>query len=74
MIFRKNTSDKNVFDSVFYNNEYGIKHMLETDVVIDVGGHIGSFALKAWEHNSRNIYTYEPVSYTHLTLPTKRIV
>ena len=59
MIFRDYSSDKNVFTSVFDRNEYKLDELAPTDVVVDIGGHIGSFALLAYVKGSRNINTFE---------------
>lgn len=59
MILREHSSDFAVFNSVFNKNEYGIDFLQESDIIVDVGGHIGSFSLLAYEKGSRNIYSYE---------------
>lgn len=59
MYFRPNTTDAAIFNSVFNHNEYKINTFKDTDVIVDIGAHIGSFSLLAWEKSCRNIYAYE---------------
>jgi FkbM family methyltransferase len=68
MNFRSNTNDEEIFRSVFTNNQYNIGNLKEEDVVVDIGSHAGFFALKAWDHGARNIYTYEPFEENFLAL------
>jgi hypothetical protein len=43
--FRPGTLDRLIFDSVVAHNEYRLPERFEPpDVVVDVGGHIGTFA------------------------------
>lgn len=62
MFFRPNTNDEYVYNSVFTNNEYNVGKFKDSDLVIDIGAHIGSFSLRAWENGSRNIFSFEPFS------------
>ena len=55
----KNTWDKTIFKECFIENEYGIQNLEENDVVLDIGGHIGSFARLCWNKGSRNIHGFE---------------
>lgn len=59
MYFRPNTQDEAIYNSVFNKNEYQISPFKDTDVIVDVGAHIGSFSLLAWEKQCRNIFAYE---------------
>lgn len=68
MIFRENTNDQDVYFDVFINNEYKIGKFSPEDIVIDVGGHIGSFALLAWENESRQIHSFEPYIHNYASL------
>lgn len=68
MLFRENTNDDHVYSDVFINNEYKIGQFSPEDIVIDIGGHIGSFALRAWENNSREVYCYEPFILNYASL------
>ena len=57
---RPNTIDAWVWEQVVTHNEYGIGDLAAHDRVIDIGGHIGSFAYLAYQRGSRNIAVYEP--------------
>lgn len=59
LLFRNKTSDKHIFNLVFNENEYKLKELSEKCIVVDIGAHIGSFSLKAYEMGSRNIYSFE---------------
>lgn len=58
--FRDNTSDKNIFYDVFERNEYKLPVLKPTDLVLDIGAHIGSFSAKAYAMGSRSVVAYEP--------------
>lgn len=75
-MFRPNTLDRHIYAQVVAQNEYRLPRSLsEDDVVIDVGGHIGSFAYAAHMRGSRNIHVYEAhpenakMCMTNLNLP-----
>ena len=55
----KNSWDKTIFKECFIDNEYGIVNLEHSDVVLDIGGHIGSFARLCWNKGSRNIHGFE---------------
>lgn len=44
LIFREGTYDELIWDQVFNQNEYKIPDRVDGFVVVEVGGHIGSFA------------------------------
>lgn len=48
---------------IFYQHVYTPDHLSvgSGDVVVDIGGHIGTFTLFALHHGARRVYTYEPV-------------
>lgn len=58
-IFRPKTWDQDIWNSVYKNNEYGIKRRW-TGSVIDVGGHTGSFTKFILEKGARKVWTIEP--------------
>jgi FkbM family methyltransferase len=55
----RNSWDRTIFQECFVENEYKITDFKETDVIIDLGCHIGSFSLLAHEKGSKNIYAFE---------------
>jgi FkbM family methyltransferase len=58
--FRKGSTDRNVFENVRGANEYKLPaHFEPGDVILDIGGHIGSFALACHDRGSRKIYCFE---------------
>jgi FkbM family methyltransferase len=58
--FRKGTSDWNIYESVAVQNEYRLPAVLHPDdAVLDVGGHIGSFAAACHARGSRSILCFE---------------
>jgi FkbM family methyltransferase len=58
-LFRDRSNDENVFNNVFKINEYNLPELSKDSVIVDIGAHIGSFSLKAFEMGSRNIYSFE---------------
>jgi FkbM family methyltransferase len=63
LTFRPGTIDHLVYRSVVECNEYRIPAFLSaTDLIIDVGAHIGSFSWLCWSRGARNIEAFEPES------------
>ncbi len=59
--FRRETFDENIFTSVALANEYALPdHFAAEDRIVDVGGHIGSFAATCHARGSRAILCFEP--------------
>jgi FkbM family methyltransferase len=59
--FRTNTVDESVFHSVVLHNEYFLpKRLRPEDTIVDIGAHIGSFALACHVRGSRRIHAFEP--------------
>jgi len=59
---REDTSDRDIFTAVVTQDEYGLRGMwfANTDVVLDIGAHTGSFALAAFDRGCRRIGCHEP--------------
>lgn len=58
--FRTETFDENIFRSVVLEDEYEVPGRLEeTDTIIDVGAHIGSFSALCFSRGSRRILSFE---------------
>ncbi len=59
--FREGSNDDLIFQAVNQNDEYrlGGTTFKPDDVVIDIGGHVGSFMFNAWTRGSRRIESYE---------------
>jgi FkbM family methyltransferase len=62
----RNGWDAQIFRECYVENEYEIGQLKSDDVVIDLGTHIGSFSLLAYEKGSRKIYTYEATEDNYL--------
>jgi FkbM family methyltransferase len=59
--FRRGTLDQAIFNAVVVHNEYRLpKAFAPADVVIDIGGHIGSFAQAVLSRGCRNVTCVEP--------------
>lgn len=59
--FRENTQDQTVIRDVFHGNEYRLpKAFAKTDVIVDVGGHIGLFALSCIYRGAGLVVSIEP--------------
>ena len=59
--FRSGTVDRIVFNGVVGRNEYQLPDSFTpSDVVIDVGAHIGSFAYAAVQRGCEHVYSFEP--------------
>lgn len=60
LLFRANTWDANIWNSIVHGNEYGIINNWN-DYVIDIGGHIGSFSYFMTTHkNTKKSIVIEP--------------
>lgn len=57
--FRENTYDASIFDFVVRQNEYELGD-LSGKRILDVGGHIGCFALKALRCGAEKVVSFEP--------------
>ena len=59
--FRSGTLDEAIFNQVVNVNEYHLPSCFESsDIVIDVGAHIGSFAQAVVSRGCRRVYCIEP--------------
>jgi FkbM family methyltransferase len=59
-LFRNGTYDQAIYRSVAELNEYGLPDRFNAhDVVIDIGGHIGSFSAACQARGSRSIHCFE---------------
>jgi FkbM family methyltransferase len=61
----RNSWDKSIFQSCFVENEYNLTRFQESDVVVDLGCHIGSFSLLAYKKGSRRIFSFEAMKYNY---------
>lgn len=57
--FRPGTNDRDVWQAAFVENEYAIPFFNESDTIVDIGMHIGSFSCLAYMHGSRRVHGYE---------------
>lgn len=58
--FRPNTTDRGIFELVFLRNEYRLPSKFPaSSVVIDIGGHIGSFSAAVCERGGQHVFCYE---------------
>ena len=66
----RNYWDRGIMKSVILYDEYDIalEEFDPADIIIDVGGHIGSFSYLCHRHGSRNIYCYEAESENYRVL------
>jgi FkbM family methyltransferase len=61
LILRGDTCDSNIFNTVVKENQYQLPERFHsTDVVIDVGAHVGSFAYACNKRGARTIVSFEP--------------
>lgn len=58
-IFRQGTWDRDIWNSVYKNNEYGIKGSWKGSV-IDVGAHTGAFVKFILERGAKKVWAIEP--------------
>lgn len=60
LLFRQNTWDASIWNSIVHSNEYGITNNWQS-YVIDIGGHIGSFSyFITTQKNAKKVITIEP--------------
>lgn len=63
MYLRDNTQDAHVLSEVYCENEYRLPDSFDRDdVIIDVGAHIGCFALACLHRGAGKVVCYEPES------------
>jgi FkbM family methyltransferase len=58
--FREHSWDETIYDSVVKENEYRLPDDLTSQMVVDIGAHIGSFALACHQRGAGKIACYEP--------------
>ncbi len=59
--FRPGTVDRLIFNDVVGRNEYQLPDRFAlTDIVIDIGAHIGAFAFAVVERGGRQVWCFEP--------------
>lgn len=59
-MFRPQTLDFDIFNMVYFNNEYQLPTRFEADdIVIDVGAHIGSFAFASLVRGANHVISIE---------------
>lgn len=59
--FREGSWDENIFKDIVWFNEYKLPGNLEEFLVVDIGGHIGSFTWLCDKLGSPMISSYEPL-------------
>lgn len=65
---RPRTLDRRIAWHVLVGNEYRLEKLASTDVVLDVGAHVGSFALAALRAGAGRVHCYEPDADNHRLL------
>lgn len=60
--------EKDTWYAVVVGDEYHCPGFQAEDVVLDIGGHIGSFSWLAHRRGSRNVYAFEPNTWHHEAL------
>lgn len=59
--YRPGTDDVTILDEVLNQNEYRLPVSFDSeDVILDIGAHIGTFALACLQRGARRIFCYEP--------------
>lgn len=57
------SNDQFYLDKVFYSNVYKLGNLPEKSVVVDIGAHVGYFALNAIVRGAAKVYCFEPNKY-----------
>lgn len=66
---RLNTSDLDIYTRVYRNNEYSLTEFFnDEDIIIDIGGHVGSFSKLVIDRGCKNLYSYEADEATYKLL------
>ena len=60
MRIRPNTWDAKIITDVLIHNEYGLPDDMSGQVVLDIGAHIGAFAVSCQKRRAKRIICYEP--------------
>lgn len=68
MRIRPGTWDARIVESVLVMNEYGLPPTMEGQTVLDIGAHIGSFAVACMRRNAKLVVCYEPEPENYILL------
>lgn len=60
MRIRRDTWDSHIATSVLVHNEYGLPDDMSGKTVVDIGAHIGSFAIACQRRQAKKVICYEP--------------
>src|SRR5678816_3862047 len=60
MKIRQNTWDAYIAELVIKQNEYHLPDDMSGQIVVDIGGHIGSFAIACAQRNAKLVASFEP--------------
>lgn len=66
---RPGTQDAQVFEEVLVNNQYELPSVFTSDfVVIDIGAHIGAFAVACFARQAKTVVCFEPYAHNYTLL------
>lgn len=60
MRIRPNTWDANIVEAVLVRNEYALPTRMDGQIVVDIGAHIGAFAVACMKRNAERVVCFEP--------------
>lgn len=52
--------NQNIYNEVYRDNEYSVPTLTQDDIVIDIGAHLGFFAMRCVENGAGKVISYEP--------------
>ena len=59
-MYRSFSSDKNIWNDVYFHNEYLLSALSPSGMVIDIGAHTGAFTCACLDGGARRIIAFEP--------------
>jgi len=64
--FRKGTMDQIIYDQVLYYNEYQLPDQFsKSDLILDIGAHIGAFTYAVLQRGAGKVYAIEADAENH---------
>ena len=66
--YNDNSTDMGVIKEIFFEDPYKVRDIPNNSIVIDIGGHIGTFSIRCANEKNCTVYVYEPCEESYRLL------